>query len=226
MCGRFTLRAPASTIAEAFQVFDLQSLKPRFNVAPTQQVAAVRLSPEGGRRELAWLKWGLVPFWAKDPAIGNRMINARAESVAEKPAFRGALRHRRCLVLADGFYEWQRTGGRKQPYFIRLRDGRPFAFAGLWESWEGKTATGTVLLQSCTLLTTGPNKLMEPIHDRMPVILPPAEYDRWLDPAIQDPDQLVPLLRPYPADAMLAVPVSAHVNNPKNDDARCIAPAA
>jgi putative SOS response-associated peptidase YedK len=246
MCGRFTLRAPASTIAEAFQVLDVQPIEPRFNVAPTQQVAAIRLSPESGRREFAWLKWGLVPSWAKDPAIGNRMINARAESVAEKPAFRGAFRHRRCLVVADGFYEWQRTGSRKQPYFIRLRDGQPFAFAGLWESWEGKTVPGTVfapdlfstqelsaktvpgtvLLETCTLITTGPNELMEPIHDRMPAILPPADYERWLDPAIQEPGKLLPLLRPYSADAMLAVPVSARVNNPKNDDAQCVAPAA
>jgi len=223
MCGRFTLRAPASTIAEEFQLLDVQPLAPRFNVAPTQPVAAVRLVPESGQRQLVWLKWGLVPSWAKDPAIGNRLINARAESVAEKPAFRGAFRRRRCLVVADGFYEWQRTGGRKQPYFIRLRDDRPFAFAGLWEFWEG-AEHGT--LETCTLITTGPNEVMEPIHDRMPVILSPDDYDRWLDPSIQEPDKLRPLLRPYPAGAMLAVPVSGHVNNPKNDDAECIVPAA
>jgi putative SOS response-associated peptidase YedK len=209
-------------------------LAPRFNIAPTQPVAAVRLAPESGQRQLAFLKWGLVPAWAKDPAIGNRLINARAESVAEKPAFRAAFRRRRCLVVADGFYEWQRSGGRKQPYFIRLRDDRPFAFAGLWESWEGKdvprtfweTVPGTSLLETCTLITTGPNELMEPIHNRMPVILAPNDYDRWLDPAIQEPDALRPLLRPYPASAMLALPVSPHVNNPRNDDAECIAPAA
>jgi putative SOS response-associated peptidase YedK len=251
MCGRFTLRAPASTIAEQFQVLDIQTFEPRFNVAPTQPVAAVRLPPESGRRQFAWLKWGLVPSWVKDPAIGNRLINARAETLAEKPAFRAAFRQRRCLVVADGFYEWRRTGGCKQPYFIRLHDERPFAFAGLWESWEGKTAPGrtvpgtvfatdlfssqslsaktvpgAVLLETCTLITTGPNELMEPIHDRMPVILSPADYDRWLDPAIHEPDKLLPLLRPYPADAMLAVPVSVRVNNPKNDDAECVAPAA
>jgi putative SOS response-associated peptidase YedK len=246
MCGRFTLRAPASTIAEEFQLLDAPPLAPRFNVAPTQPVAAVRIVPDSGQRQFVLLKWGLVPSWAKDPAIGSRLINARAESVAEKPAFRTAFRRRRCLVVADGFYEWQRTGGRKQPYFIRLRDDRPFAFAGLWEVWEGKTVPGTVfasgpcsrqslsaktvpgtvLLETCTLITTGPNEVMEPIHDRMPVILSPDDYDRWLDPSIREPDKLRPLLRPYPASAMLAVPVSGHVNNPKNEGAECIVPAA
>jgi putative SOS response-associated peptidase YedK len=246
MCGRFTLRAPASTVADEFKVLDVPPLAPRFNIAPTQPVAAVRPVPESGQRQLVLLKWGLVPPWAKDRTIGNRLINARAESVAEKPAFRAAFRHRRCLVVADGFYEWQRSGGRKQPYFIRLRDDRPFAFAGLWESWEGKTVPetvsppdlfsgqrlsgetvpGTLLLETCTLITTGPNELMEPIHNRMPVILAPENYDRWLDPEIQEPDALRPLLRPYPASAMLALRVSPHVNNPRNDDAECIAPAA
>jgi len=242
MCGRFTLRAPASTVADQFKLLEVQPLEPRFNIAPTQLVAAVRLAVESDQRQFVWLTWGLVPAWAKDPAIGNRLINARAESVAEKPAFRAAFRRRRCLVVADGFYEWQRSGGRKQPYFIRLRDDRPFAFAGLWECWEGnmpretgpgtvfdggaKTVPGTVLLESCALITTGPNELMEPIHDRMPVILSPDDYDRWLDPTIQETDKLCSLLRPYPANALLAVPVSTHVNNPKNDDAQCIAPAA
>ena len=223
MCGRFTLRAPASTVADEFKVLDVPPLAPRFNIAPTQPVAAVRLAAESGQRQLVRLKWGLVPPWAKDPAIGNRLINARAESVAEKPAFRAAFRRRRCLVVADGFYEWQRSGGRKQPYFIRLRDDRPFAFAGLWEFWEGPEHSA---LETCTLITTGPNELMEPIHNRMPVILAPDDYDRWLDPAIQEPDALRPLLRPYPTSAMLALPVSPHVNNPRNDDAECIAPAA
>jgi len=237
MCGRFTLRVPASTVAEQFQLLDIEPFGPRFNIAPTQPVAVVRprgpVSPglevpvserrDHVIRQLAWLKWGLVPSWAKDPAIGNSLINARAESVADKPAFRAAFRRRRCLVVADGFYEWQRTGVKKQPYFLRLRDDRLFALAGLWESWEGPDHSA---LETCTIITTVPNELMEPIHNRMPVILAPEDYDRWLDPAIQKPEQLQPLLRPYPSDAMLALAVSTHVNSPRNDDPDCIAPAA
>ena len=223
MCGRFTLRAPASIVAEQFAVLDADPLEPRFNIAPTQTVVAVRREPErdASSRRLVLLKWGLVPSWAKDPKIGNSLINARAESVADKPAFRAAFRRRRCLIVADGFYEWQRTGGKKQPYFIRLVDDRPFAFAGLWEAWEGPDHTS---LESCTLITTEANALMEPIHNRMPVILAPNDYDRWLDPAIQQPEHLQTLLRPYPSDAMLAYPVSSHVNSPRNEDAGCIAP--
>jgi putative SOS response-associated peptidase YedK len=174
-------------------------------------------------RQLVLFKWGLVPSWAKDAKIGNSLINARAESVAEKPAFRAAFRRRRCLVVADGFYEWQRTGSKKQPYFIRLADDRPFAFAGLWEFWEGPDHSA---LETCALITTGANELMEPIHDRMPVILAPDDYDRWLDPALQTPEQLQPLLRQFPSGAMVAYPVSTHVNSPRNEDPRCIAPAA
>lgn len=202
-------------------MFDLEPLQPRFNIAPTQPVAVVRFGP--GARQLAWLKWGLVPSWARDASIGNRLINARAESVADKPAFRTAFRRRRCLVLADGFYEWRRTGAKKQPFFIRLRDDRPFAFAGLWESWEGADHSS---LETCTILTTGPNELMKPIHDRMPVILASDDYEHWLDPAVQEPEQLAPLLRPYPSDAMLALAVGTHVNNPRNDGPECIVPAA
>jgi putative SOS response-associated peptidase YedK len=212
-------------VAEHFGLLDVEPLQPRFNIAPTQAVAAVRRVPESSEpaRQLVLLRWGLVPSWAKDPKIGNSLINARAESVAAKPAFRTAFRRRRCLVVADGFYEWQRTGTKKQPYFIRLADDRPFAFAGLWEFWEGPDHSA---LESCTLITTSANELMAPIHDRMPVILSPDDYDRWLDPAIQKPDQLQPLLRPYPSGEMLAYPVSTHVNNPRNEDAECIAPAA
>ncbi len=225
MCGRFTLRAPASVVAEQFGLFDTAPLSPRYNIAPSQTVAAVRRATESVEpaRQLVLLQWGLVPSWAKDAKVGNRLINARAETVAEKPAFRAALRRRRCLVVADGFYEWQRTGGKKQPYFIRLADDRPFAFAGLWERWEGPDHAA---LETCTLITTEANELMAPIHDRMPVILSPDDYDRWLDPAIQKPEHLQPLLRPYPSDAMVAYPVTTHVNNPKNEDPRCIVPAA
>ena len=232
MCGRFTLRAPASVVAEQFALFEVPPFAPRFNIAPSQPVPVVRLgkgdsplSPRGtvpfSGRELVWLRWGLIPSWAKDPAIGNRLINARAETVAEKPAFRAALRRRRCLVAADGFYEWQWTGKRKQPYFIRLRDDRPFAFAGLWESWEGLDCSQ---IESCTLLTTEPNELMRPIHDRMPVILPTDGYQAWLDPAVERPEQLAPLLCAYPADEMRAEPVSTFVNSPANEGLRCIEP--
>ena len=162
-----------------------------------------------------------MPGWAKDPAIGSRLINARAETAAEKPAFRTALRQRRCLVVADGFYEWQQAGRTKQPYFIHLRDDRPFALAGLWEAWEG---ADHARLETCTLLTTGPNDVVRPIHDRMPVILPPQAYSSWLDPAIQDPRQLAPLLVPYPSDQMEAYRVGSLVNSPSHDAPGCIEP--
>jgi len=229
MCGRFTLRAPASQIAEQFSLFDAPELRPRYNIAPTQPVPVVRLQPDGEgndkpdgerRRELVHLHWGLIPHWADDPSIGNRMINARSETVAQKPAYKAAFRRRRCLVLADGFYEWRKTGRAKQPYFIHLADDRPFAFAGLWESWEGADHS---YIESCTLLTGEPNEVVRPIHDRMPVILAPDAYARWLDVSIQDPRQLEPLLAPYPAAEMRARQVSRHVNNPRNDDERCIA---
>lgn len=224
MCGRFTLRAPPSVVAEQFSLLDTPDLRPRHNIAPSQDIPVVRYPPESSlkTRQLVWLRWGLVPGWAQDPAMGDRLINARAETAADKPAFRAALRRRRCLVAADGFYEWQRTGPRKHPYFIRLRDDRPFAFAGLWELWEGPDHKA---LQSCAILTTEANELMRPIHDRMPVILCPTDYDRWLDPAIQSPDRLRPLLRPYPSDQMIAHPVSTWVNNPAHDDPQCIQPA-
>jgi len=225
MCGRFTLRASASVVAEQFGLFDFEPPRPRYNIAPTQPVAVVRHSPKSleAPRELVMLRWGLTPSWATDPKIGNRLINARSETVADKPAFRAAFRRRRCLVAADGFYEWRRAGATKQPYFIHRADDRPFAFAGLWERWEGPDHT---VLETCALITTEANELMAPIHDRMPVILSPDDYALWLDPAIEDPKRLQPLLRPCPSEALVAYPVGAHVNNPRNDDARCIAPAA
>jgi putative SOS response-associated peptidase YedK len=219
MCGRFTLRAPASVVAAQFGLFEMAPFAPRFNVAPTQSVAVVRCLAGEPERELAWLRWGLIPPWAKDAGVGNRMINARAETAAEKPSYRAAFRRRRCLVAADGFYEWQRTGKRKQPYFIRMEDDRPFAFAGLWETWEG---AGEGPVQSCTLLTTEPNALVAPIHNRMPVILAEDDYARWLDPSIEEPVALAPLLRSFPAEGMVAFAVSSYVNSPSRDDARCI----
>lgn len=223
MCGRFTLRAPASVIAEQFSLSDLPSLPPRYNIAPTQTVAVVRQvgEPGGTGRELVNLRWGLIPHWAKDPAIGNRMINARSESVAEKPAYRTALRRRRCLVAADGFYEWQPGGQRKQPYFIHMKDDRPFGFAGLWETWEGPENS---YIESCTIITTDANALMAPIHDRMPVIVDPKDYGLWLDASVQNPARLLPLLCPFQGDLLVAEPVGTRVNSPANDDAACIAP--
>ena len=219
MCGRYTLATPVSKLAEQFG-FDDSSVEipPSYNVAPTQSVAAVL--EEGGRRRLEVLRWGLIPPWADDPQIGSRMINARSETVAEKPSYRRAFRERRCLIPADGFYEWQRTNGAKQPYYIHLEDGTPFAFAGLWESWKGDGE-----IRSCTILTTGANALVDEIHERMPVIVAPDAYDVWLDPA-SERDELTGLLAPYPEEEMEAYPVSRFVNSPSNNDPRCVEPAA
>ena len=215
------MRAPASVIAEQFSLFEVPLLKPRFNIAPTQPVPVVRMTPQQAapQREFVLLHWGLVPSWAKDSTIGNRMINARVETAADKPAFRTALRRRRCLIVADGFYEWQKAGKRRQPMFIHLRDDRPLAFAGLWESWEGADHSA---LESCTILTTAANDLVRPIHDRMPVIVAPADYARWLDPAVQSPEPILPLLRPYPSEPMEAYAVSTRVNSPARDEEGCI----
>jgi putative SOS response-associated peptidase YedK len=236
MCGRFTLTDPDQDLAVQFNLPEIPEMPPRYNISPTQQVAAVRVSAaaEAGMvREMGLFYWGLIPFWAKDPKIGARMINARSETVAEKPAFRAAFRRRRCLVVADGFYEWQKTELGKQPFFIHLRDGRPFAFAGLWEHWQGPADSPgpgesgqRLVIQSCTLLTTTPNDLIRPLHNRMPVIVHPADYDLWLDPEIQEPERLKPLLIAYPPEEMEAYPVSRFVNKPVNDDPRCIEPQA
>ena len=223
MCGRFTLRAAPSVLAQQFAIFDMPPIGPRFNIAPTQAVPVVRMNPWEGdpRRELVALRWGLIPGWAKDPAIGNRMINARAETVAEKPAYRTAFRRRRCLVPADGFYEWQRIGPKKQPYFIHKLDDGPFALAGLWESWQAPDQSH---IESFTVLTTEPNDVVRPIHDRMPVILNESDYSLWLDPAVKEPRVLAPLLKPYRADAMESYRVGPEVNKPGYEDASCVEP--
>ncbi len=221
MCGRFTLFDTAASLAEAFEVAEVPSLSPRYNIAPSQAVAAVRIPPSGGAREVVLLRWGLIPSWAKDPSLGDRMINARAETAAGKPAFRSAIRRRRCLVPASGFYEWKRTNGRKQPYYIRRPDGKPFAFAGLWETWEGP---GQAAVESCTILTTSANELLLPIHDRMPVIVSPADYDLWLCPQVRDPEELARLFRPCPPEEVTAFPVGTAVNNPKTDSPQLIEP--
>jgi putative SOS response-associated peptidase YedK len=182
MCGRYSLTSPTEAVRRMFDFPEQPNLAVRVNIAPSQDVAAVRLGADGASaRHFAWLRWGLIPSWAKEPGIGNRMINARAETIAEKPAFRAAFRRRRCLIPADGFYEWKTERGRKQPYRIALEGGAPFAFAGLWERWEGAGEAGAV--ESCTIATTEANARLKAIHHRMPVILAPEAYDLWLDPA-------------------------------------------
>jgi putative SOS response-associated peptidase YedK len=221
MCGRFTLFETEKILSKEFGVSGFAPLSPRYNIAPSQPVAAVRVTPAGTGRELALLRWGLIPSWSKDPAIGNRLINARAETAREKPSFRNAFRRHRCLIPTNGFYEWQRQERGKRPYFVRMRDERPFAFAGLWDRWESPDKG---VIETCTILTTAANAVLAPIHDRMPVILPPAEYTRWLDPALLNTDSLTPLFAPFPSEDMLAFPVSSRVNAPTIDDERCIAP--
>jgi putative SOS response-associated peptidase YedK len=230
MCGRFTLMQPTEAIAavkaaiaspndQTFNIEKLPELASQYNIAPTQMVAAVLHNPESDKREFQELRWGLIPSWAKDISMGAKLINARAETVAEKPAFRSAFKHRRCLVLADGFYEWQRQNGKKQPFYFRLQDGQPFCFAGLWEQWESPEKEK---ISSCTILTTVANEVLKPIHDRMPVVLDKKYYDLWLDPQVQKPEALQEVLHPYPASAMTGYPVSTLVNNPKYNNADCI----
>jgi putative SOS response-associated peptidase YedK len=222
MCGRFSLRARnAEMLAEYFGIVDVPLLKPRYNIAPSQPVAVVRWGPGEAKqqREMVLMRWGLIPGWAKDAKIGNRMINARAESLAKKPAFRPAFQRRRCLIAADGFYEWQGTTRTKQPYFIHFRDDRPFAFAGLWETWEGPDHEA---IDSCTIITTEANDLIRPLHDRMPVILQPESFDFWLDPKRQSADELAPLLAPFSSDELETYAVSTLVNTPLHDEPKCM----
>lgn len=217
MCGRFTQRKPAKALEEHFGV-ELPSIKTSFNVAPTHDVLAVRVV--GGGREAAWLNWGLVPSWAEVPSTGSRSINARSETFTEKPSFREGFLRRRCIIPADGFYEWQKTGRGKQPYFFRMRDDRPFGFAGLWERWQGGQG---VVLDSCAILMTEANEVLRPVHDPMPVILHPEEYSLWLEAGERERAMLMELLRPYPGEEMVSIPVSTLVNSPGNIGAELIA---
>ncbi len=232
MCGRYSLTSPTEAVRKVFDFPELPNLPPRANIAPSQEVAAVRLGgggagadmeAEAGGRHFLWLRWGLIPAWAKDPAIGNRMINARAETLAGKPAFRAAFRKRRCLIVADGFYEWKSESGRKQPYRITLAGGGPFAFAGLWERWSDPQ--GGVAIESCTIVTTEANTLLKEIHPRMPVILAPAAFDSWLDPATPGAEAQG-LLGPYPSEALTYYRVSPRLNSPATDDPALIEPLA
>lgn len=229
MCGRYAFYTPIEAVTRLFGVSEAHTgeLQPRYNIAPTQEVPIVRLSPffeappPAAPRELALARWGLVPFWAKDLKIGNRMINARGETVATKPAFRAAFRNRRCLLPADGFFEWRSTAAGKQPWYIHAAGGELLAFAGLWELWN--PPEGGAPVASCTIITTGANRFMRELHDRMPVILDAAGRDAWLDPATP-PGALQSLLAPPPEDALEAWPVSRRVNSPFNEDAALLEP--
>jgi putative SOS response-associated peptidase YedK len=217
MCGRFQF-APPEDWVEEFGLTDVPEVLPRYNIAPSNDVVAVR-ADRAGQRKARWLKWGLVPYWADDPAVGNRLINARAESVATRPAFRDACRDRRCLIPAQGFYEWKKVGRTREPWLIRLEGGRTFAFAGLWDRW----AKGEERIESCAIVTGPANELVAPIHDRMPVIVDPAAYAAWLDPKATEHD-LRGLLVPFDAARMEAFPVSARVNGTDVDDAELARP--
>lgn len=266
MCGRFAFSTPLAVFVDTFEGYDFSLFgelheqeadygRPRFNIAPTQDVPVI---PNDGSRRVQFFRWGLVPRWADDPSIGNRMINARAESLAEKPSFREAFKKRRCLMLSDGFYEWRTNPGTKTktPIYVRLKNGRPFAFAGLWETWTPKSPkvhTKTAgeapharekslaksrtsetpesygpghPLRTCTMITTDANPLMAQFHHRMPVILPKKHYELWLSPEPLDPEMLAPLLVPYPAQEMVAYPVATTVNSPRNDSPDCIVQVA
>ena len=218
MCGRYMMTTSLEAIQRLFQVSDRPNLAARYNVAPTQRVPIVRLQPERTGRELVLVRWGLIPHWAKDAKIGNRLINARAESVARTPAFRDAFRHRRCLVVADGFYEWRTRGGPRHPYLVRMASREPFAFAGLWARWRSPEGEGVA---SCTIVTTTANPLLSTIHDRMPVLLAPADYEAWLE---ADSEEAQALLEPRDDAELEVVAVSDRVNNVRNDDADVIAP--
>jgi len=222
MCGRFTLTITPADLEDTFHDYTFPpKFAPRFNIAPTQPILAI---PNNEKFKADFFIWGLIPMWAKDPSIGSRLINARAETLAEKPAFRGSYRHKRCLILADGFYEWKSVAGKKTktPYYIHMHDRRIFAMAGLWDQWESSTGSS---INTCAIITTSPNELMESIHNRMPVILHPRDYAKWLNPTPQPYENLQPLLKPYPADEMSAYVVSTLVNKASNDVPELVVPA-
>ncbi len=221
MCGRFTLTTPSEVLAEVFGLDEPPELLPRYNIAPTQPIAVVRRVPAGAPRSLSMLRWGLVPAWQSEPRHGSLLINARAESLLDKPAFRDAFERRRCLIPADGFYEWKGPSGQREAWLIRRADGRPLAFAGLWEPPPGREAgqAGT-----CAIVTTEPNEVMRPIHDRMPAILPEADWNAWVDPDNLHANSLRRLLRPCAADSLTAVRVGPTVNNAAHETPDCIQP--
>jgi putative SOS response-associated peptidase YedK len=214
-----TLFSPPAQVAQLCQLELIPDLAPRYNIAPTQAVSAVRLDSDRAGRELVPLRWGLVPSWAQDLSIGSRMLNARSETVSAKPAFRAAFARRRCLIPVDGFYEWQTVGGRKLPLHFCQRSREPFTLAGLWEHW---TSPDGRVVQTCTVLTTQANEVVAPVHDRMPVVLAPADHALWLDPSVTGGDMLQGLLRPWPAADLEAVAASPLVNSPRNEGPGCL----
>jgi putative SOS response-associated peptidase YedK len=219
MCGRYRLSRRKQIIEQYFDSTPWEEdWYPRYNIAPTQLIPVVRLNPKEPSRALSLMRWGLVPHWAKDPSIATSTINAKSETAATKPAFRDPLKFRRCLIPADGFYEWQRTAKLKQPFCFEVDDGELFAFAGIWDGW--KNAEGQ-WIKTCSILTTNPNALTSTVHDRMPVILDPGGYDLWLDPGMQDVNAISQLLKPYDARLMRCYPVSTRVNSGANDDEDC-----
>jgi putative SOS response-associated peptidase YedK len=217
MCGRFAQRSDPRRIANEFKVADMPQVEARYNIAPTQDILSIRRAEDN--REAVFLKWGLVPSWAKDVSIGAKLINARSETVTEKPSFREAFKKRRCIIPADGFYEWQRTEGKKQPFFFQMKDESPFVFAGLWERWQG---VGGEAIESCTILTTEANDVLRPVHDRMPVIQHSDDYELWLDEDVRKRELLKDLMQPYPAEEMMSYPVSMAINSPHNQGATLI----
>lgn len=219
MCGRFALKTPTSELASHFKLDETVEVAPRYNIAPGADIPTIRHSPEG-KRVMHLLRWGLVPHWAKDLSIGNKLSNARGETVAEKPSFRDAFKRRRCLVPADGFYEWKAEGKQKQPYYFSMKDGAPFALGGVWESWR---APNGEILRTCCLITTEPNEIMTPVHDRMPVIVSPDDYAQWLT---GEPDVAQSLVKPYSIEAMQAWAVSKRVSRSGEEGADLIISAA
>ncbi|HZF09547.1 MAG TPA: SOS response-associated peptidase [Thermoanaerobaculia bacterium] len=230
MCGRYTLSSPVEVVADLFEItfpargteqLELPDLPPRYNLAPTQEALVALVREPGAPRTLALLRWGLIPYWAKEASIGNRMINARSEGVAEKPAYRFSFKKKRCLIPADGFYEWKKEGKAKQPYLIRHKDHRPFAFAGLWSTWKNPEGG---LVETFTILTTDANGTIKGLHDRMPVVLDRADFGLWLDPKVEDKEKLQALLKPAPDADFETLPVSKAVNSPAHDAPDCIEP--
>ena len=218
MCGRYRLSRRKQIVEEHFDAPGDEDWGPRYNIAPTQPVPVIRQNPKEPVRELSLMKWGLIPSWAKDASAAASMINARSETAAAKPAFRDALKSRRCLVPADRFYEWARTGKTKQPYCFEVREGELFAFAGLWDRWKDQSGN---IVETCSILTTTPNAVTSAVHDRMPVILEPDGYDLWLDPGMKDAGAASELLRPCDARLMRCYPVSTRINSVVNDDEEC-----
>ncbi|MFC1607773.1 SOS response-associated peptidase [Candidatus Latescibacterota bacterium] len=219
MCGRFALPTPAKSLAEHFSTNAFPEYEPRYNIAPSQMVPAVIHENAESGRSIRLFRWGLIPFWAKDTKIGYKLINARAETLSEKPSFKAAYTKRRCLIPTTGFYEWKKDGKEKQPYYFHMRDNSLFGFAGLWERWKGEQG---LTIDSCTIITTTPNDLVGTFHNRMPVILDPADYDSWLNMVNTDTESLQSLLIPFPADMMASYPVNMLVNSPKNEGPECI----